>query len=166
MTSFDPQFGQISAFATVDPPVSAPRLVMLVRAFDSVCVAACAAIAPYAHFIGRIGGWPLARSGPLGEVLTDVARFHPAVLAPVGVPVGPVGAAGTPALTAFHVLEAVADLRFAAALGRGELWSLGVDEQTADEDHQPPEVELVQGSDLSDELPVDRHREVLPRLRT
>src|SRR5438093_866134 len=100
---------------------------------------------------GVVGVW--------GMVPADIPGADPPSLAPVGVPVRPVGtglASGLPApdelLTERHRL---------CRKPRPGTWVV-VDEQPPDEDLQAPEVVLVECPDLADQPPVDRHRLPLP----
>src|SRR5207237_8984510 len=87
---------------------------------------------------------------------------------PVGVPVGPVGAAGAAGHAAANGLPAIADLTGAAAdyLVWAQPKVAALDEEAPDEDHQAPQVVLVEGADLPDEAAVEAHAGTLrPRLR-
>lgn len=113
---------------------------------------------------GSIGPWSAAlgrgrRSRDLRKLLPDVPRSKLPAFPPVRVPVGSVGAppAGRPAASD-HLL-AEGDLPPASGIGEAaaQIGSQAGDQQPPGEDEQPSEVVLVEGSHLSDHLPVQRH---------
>ena len=125
--------------------------------------------------IGRKGHSPLGPffsvkglvPGPLGGVLlslqrlADVAGFRAAPVAPVCVPVRPVGAGRASGLPAHDLLLTVGD--FARSLVLGELRRIpSLDQEAADEDEESPEVVLVERAKLTDKAAFYRH--VLPAM--
>jgi len=95
----------------------------------------------------------------LRRLFPDVARSKPSVLAPVGVPVRSVRAPGAAVFPTAHWLEPIGDF---CMLGRSVLLEPGavaMEEQAAHEDHQTPQVVLVEAPDGSDEISFDRHEE-------
>jgi hypothetical protein len=68
-------------------------------------------------------------------------------------------AASAAAFPATHLLLSVRDGRTTRRIRAFELRAVPVQQETAHEDHQPPEVVLVQRADGSDQLSVDSHVE-------
>src|SRR5256885_6843520 len=101
-------------------------------------------------------GVPVGGVGVRGELLADVAGAEAALLAPVGVPVRPVRAAGAVLASAPNVLLSVRHLPRALHVGPG-VAALAGDEEPPDEDQETPEVELVEVADLAHEVTIDRH---------
>jgi hypothetical protein len=94
---------------------------------------------------------------PLGELLSDVAGPKPAFFTPVRVPIRPMRAARTALFAAADGLEPVGDLRVLRWTILLETGSVAMKQKPPDEDHQAPEVVLVQASDGPDQLSIDRH---------
>jgi len=94
---------------------------------------------------------------PFWELLSDVTGPKPAFLTPVRVPVRAVRASGAAVFATADGLEPIGDLRVLRRTILLEARSVAVKQKPPHEDHQTPEVVLVQASDGPDQLSIDRH---------
>src|SRR5438445_1879412 len=94
---------------------------------------------------------------PFWELFSYVTRTKTSVLSPVGVPIRSVWTAGAPVFPAAHGFEAIRDLGVLRGAVLLETGPVAVKEQAPHEDHEAPEVVLVQASDGADQLSFDRH---------
>jgi hypothetical protein len=94
------------------------------------------------------------RSGRSGKLLSDVSGPEPPSLPPVGVPVGPVRAAGAVSSSASYGFLTECDLSTPTRGSALELLPLSRHQEAAGEDHEAPEVVLIQASHLTDKVAI------------
>jgi hypothetical protein len=93
---------------------------------------------------------------PLRKPLSDVPGAEPAALAPVGVPVGPVGASGAPTASAADVFLPIGDASTLRPLLL-RLEAVPGDQQSPGEDQQAAEIVLIEGSYPAEQVSVKGH---------